>query len=121
MQMLGRIAAGVVALLGTSALASLPVVSAAQATRGGCAYSIKVLQDVDPNPYPQSFYRIAVESSVLTPETCTVQPRSVELGTSKLHDDAACPRPACLCVAASGAHGQRRLDADAGVRQGRDL
>jgi hypothetical protein len=73
-----------VALFGTSALASLPVVSAAQATRGGCAYSIKVLEDVDPNPYPQPLYRIAVESSVLTPATCTVQPRSVELGTSKL-------------------------------------
>lgn len=83
MQMLGRMVLGMVALLGNSALASLPVVSAAQATRGGCAYSIKVLQDVDPNPYPQSFYRIAVESSVLT-TACTVQPRSVELGTSKL-------------------------------------
>jgi len=84
MQMLGRMAVGIVALFGTSALASLPVVSAAQTTRGGCAYSIKVLEDVNPNPYPQPFYRIAVESSVIKPGTCTVQPRSVELGTSKL-------------------------------------
>jgi len=84
MQMLGRMVLGMAALVGTSALAGLPVVSAAQTTRGGCAYSIKVLEDVDPNPYPHSFYRIAVESSVLAPETCTVQPRSVELGTSKL-------------------------------------
>ncbi len=84
MRMIGRIVLGTVALFGTSALASLPVVNAVQATRGGCGYSIKVLQDVDPNPYPQTFYRIAVESSVLAPETCTVQPRSVELGTSKL-------------------------------------
>jgi hypothetical protein len=83
MKMLGRMVLGMVALLGNSALASLPVVSAAQTTRGGCAYSIKVLEDVDPNPYPQSFYRIAVESSVLAPP-CTVQPLSVELGTSKL-------------------------------------
>lgn len=84
MQMLGRMVVGVVALLGTSALANLPVVSAAQATRGGCAYAIKVLEDVNPNPYPQPFYRIAVESSVVAPGSCTVQPRSVELGTSKL-------------------------------------
>lgn len=83
MQTLRRMVLGMVALVGTSALASLPVVSAAQVARGGCAYSIKVLQDVDPNPYPQTFYRIAVESSALTP-ACTVQPRSVELGTSKL-------------------------------------
>ena len=84
MQMLGRMAVGIVALFGTSALASLPVVSTAQTTRGGCAYSIKVLEDVNPDPYPQPFYRIAVESSVIKPGTCTVQPRSVELGTSKL-------------------------------------
>ncbi len=84
MKMLGRIVLGIVALLGTSALASLPVVSAVQTTRGGCAYSIKILQDVDPNPYPHTFYRIAVESSVLTSGTCTVQPQSVELGTSQL-------------------------------------
>lgn len=84
MKMLGRIVLGTVALLGTSALASLPVVNSAQTTRGGCAYSIKVLQDVNPDPYPQPFYRIAVESSVLTPATCTVQPQSVELGTSQL-------------------------------------
>jgi hypothetical protein len=84
MQMLGRIVLGIVALLGTSALASLPVVSAVQTTWGGCAYSIKVLQDVDPIPYPQPFYRIAVESSVLAPETCTVQPQAVELGSSTL-------------------------------------
>jgi hypothetical protein len=84
MQMLRRIVLGIVALLGTSALADLPVVSAVQTTWGGCAYSIQVLQDVNPIPYPQPFYRIAVESSVLAPETCTVQPQAVELGTSKL-------------------------------------
>lgn len=84
MQMLRRIVLGIVALLGTSALASLPVVSAAQTTWGGCAYSIKVLQDVDPIPYPRPFYRIAVESSILAPGTCTVQPQAVELWTSRL-------------------------------------
>jgi hypothetical protein len=84
MQTLGRIVLGVVALLGTSALASLPVVNSAQTTWGGCAYSIKVLEDVNPIPYPQPLYRVAVESSVLAPATCTAQPQSVELGTSKL-------------------------------------
>lgn len=99
MKMLGRMVVGSVALLGTSALASLPVVSAAQTARGSCGYSIKVLQDVDPNSYPQTFYRIAVESSVLAPG-CTVQPQSVELGTSKLQPQIAIQASADGIVAA---------------------
>ncbi|WP_052420170.1 DUF5011 domain-containing protein [Hyalangium minutum] len=37
---------------------------------------------MDPIPYPRPFYRITVESSVLAP-TCTVQPKSLELTTSR--------------------------------------
>lgn len=75
---------GIVALLGTSALADLPVINEMHANWGGCDYAIKVRQDVNPYPYPQPLYRIAVERAVISHLTCFLQPGSVELATSKL-------------------------------------
>ncbi|HYO54564.1 hypothetical protein [Archangium sp.] len=85
MRLFGTIAVGIVALLGSSAHAQLPVVNEARASWQGCAYSLKVLQDADPDfPYYQPLYRISVQSEVVSSATCTLTPRTVELGTSKL-------------------------------------
>jgi hypothetical protein len=85
MRMVGTIAVGIVALLASPARAELPVVNEARVSWQGCAYSIKVRQDVDPEaPYPQPLYRISVQSQVVSPSTCALTPKTVELATSKL-------------------------------------
>jgi hypothetical protein len=61
----------------------VPVIKELKVTRQGCGYSLKVLKDINPDPYPQPLYRIIVQSEVVSPGTCTLVPGSVELGTSK--------------------------------------
>ena len=85
MRILGTIAVGMVALLASPALAALPVVSESRVSWQGCEFSIKVLQDVEQAyPYPQTLYRISVQSAVVSPATCSLTPNTLELGTSKL-------------------------------------
>ncbi len=85
MRMVGTIAVGIVALLASPARAELPVVKEARVSWQGCDYSIKVRQDVDPDyPYPVPLYRISVQSEVVSPGTCSLTPRTVQLATSKL-------------------------------------
>ncbi|HYO65674.1 MAG TPA: hypothetical protein VEU33_06285 [Archangium sp.] len=83
MRLFGTIAVGIVALLGSSAQAQLPVVKEARASWQGCAYSIKVLQGTDPSAPWQILYRVTVQSEVVSSATCTLTPGTVELGTSK--------------------------------------
>jgi hypothetical protein len=83
MRLFGTIAVGIVVLLGSSAQAQLPVVKQARADWQGCAYSIKVLQGSDPYAPWQILYRVTVQSEVVSSATCTLTPRTVELGTSK--------------------------------------
>ncbi|WP_257458786.1 hypothetical protein [Archangium lipolyticum] len=85
MRILGTIAVGIVALLGSSAHAELPVVNEARVSWQGCDYSVKVRQDADPSaPYYQPLYRISVQSEVVSSGTCSLTPGTVELATSKL-------------------------------------
>lgn len=67
----------------TPPLADMVVIDEARVTRQGCGYSIKVLQEVTPYPYPPfHVHRIIVQSEVVSPGTCTLVPRTVELATS---------------------------------------
>jgi hypothetical protein len=85
MRILGTIAVGIVALLASPALAELPVVNESHVSWQGCDFAIKVLQDVQQDyPYPQTLYRISVQSTVVSSATCSVTPSTTELGTSKL-------------------------------------
>ena len=61
----------------------VPVINELRVTRQGCGYSLKVLRDVNPDPYPQPLYRIIVQSEVVSPNTCTLVPGTRELQTSK--------------------------------------
>jgi len=84
MRVLGMSAVGIVTLLGSPAWADLPVVQEAHTVWEGCDYAIRVEQDVDPIPYPRPLYRVSVHSSVVSADTCTLEPRTVVLGTSML-------------------------------------
>ncbi|QRK12666.1 hypothetical protein JQX13_23105 [Archangium violaceum] len=88
-----------VALLGPAAHADLPVVKTAQASWQGCDYTIKVLQDVD-EPMPRPLYRVSVQSAVVSPDTCSLVPTTVELGTSILEPTIAIAATAQGLVAA---------------------
>ncbi|WNG51433.1 hypothetical protein F0U60_50380 [Archangium minus] len=85
MRILGTIAFGMVTLLGSAAHAELPVIKTAQASWQGCDYTIKVLQDVDTGgTFPLPLYRVSVQSAVVSSDTCSLVPTTVELGTSLL-------------------------------------
>lgn len=83
MRLFGTVVVGIVALLGSSAHAQLPVVKEARTSWQGCGYSIKVLQGTDPSAPWQILYRVTVQSEVVSSSTCTLTPGTVELGTSK--------------------------------------
>ncbi|OJH38371.1 hypothetical protein BON30_24885 [Cystobacter ferrugineus] len=72
------------ALVGSPALAELPVVDEAHIAWLGCDYSIKVRQDSDGAPNPKPLYRISVENESLEPGSCLWSPNRRELATSKI-------------------------------------
>ncbi|MET0405949.1 MAG: hypothetical protein ABW123_26255 [Cystobacter sp.] len=82
MRMFETVAAGLFTLLSTPALADLPV---AQSSWGGCNYRLHLVEDsrIDPIKYTTTtFYRVIVDSEVVSSATCHLTPGSVELGTS---------------------------------------
>ncbi|QRN94467.1 hypothetical protein JRI60_35815 [Archangium violaceum] len=87
MRILGTLVVGLFTLLGSPALADLPVINEAQTSRNGCNYRVKVLEDSEPHPSQPilvPLYRVVVESEIVSPATCLLTPGSVELGTSYL-------------------------------------
>jgi len=76
MRMVGTIAVGVVALLASPAQAD-SVISSKQVSWQGCAYTIKVLREDD--PYADTPYSVSLQSAVVSPDTCSLTPRSVKL------------------------------------------
>ncbi len=76
MRMVGTIAVGIVALLASPAQADY-VINSEQVSWQGCAYTIKVLQEED--PYADTPYSVSLQSAVVSPGTCSLTPRTVNL------------------------------------------
>ncbi|ATB38250.1 hypothetical protein CYFUS_003683 [Cystobacter fuscus] len=76
MRMVGTIAVGIVALLASPAQAD-SVIKSKQVSWQGCAYTIKVLLEDD--PYADTPYSVSLQSAVVSPDTCSLTPRIVNL------------------------------------------
>ncbi|WNG16330.1 hypothetical protein [Cystobacter fuscus] len=76
MRMVGTIAVGIVALLASPAQAD-SVISSKQVSWQGCAYTIKVLREDD--PYAETPYSVSLQSAVVSPDTCSLTPKTVNL------------------------------------------
>ncbi|OJH34029.1 hypothetical protein [Cystobacter ferrugineus] len=76
MRMVGTIAVGMVAFLASPAQAD-SVVNSEQVSWQGCAYTIKVLLADD--PYADTPYSVSLQSAVVSPDTCSLTPRTVNL------------------------------------------
>ncbi|WNG25895.1 hypothetical protein F0U62_19125 [Cystobacter fuscus] len=76
MRMVGTIAVGIVALLASPAQAD-SVINSEQVSWQGCAYTIKVLRGDD--PYADTPYSVSLQSAVVSPDTCSLTPRTIKL------------------------------------------
>ncbi|EPX62087.1 hypothetical protein D187_009991 [Cystobacter fuscus DSM 2262] len=76
MRMVGTIAVGIVALLASPAQAD-SVINSEQVSWQGCDYTIKVLLGDD--PYADTPYTVSIQSAVVSPDTCSLTPRTVNL------------------------------------------
>ena len=91
MQGIQSVAAGLLALLSSAALAAeLPVVKQVEADQGGCLYTFKVLDDSasgsfeypsGPPGWKNGKYKLVVEVGSIA-ASCAAQPRSVEVAKS---------------------------------------